>query len=204
MVNVLHETKFLSLFDIENDGKHYFMASRKNKDRLAVNNIGHDVADAVSCVIILEKDGEFYLLLNDEFRTPLGRTTIGVPAGLIDDGEDIISTAVREIYEETGITVKPDDVKLIKERSYASPGMTDESNAFVRVVLNYDDVINDITTDHTEGDEQISGHEILSFNDVVDNMYSNPNLDFSMSTFIAMSIFTSYTLGKKFERVGVE
>jgi len=95
MVNVLHETKFLSLFDIENNGKHYFMASRKNKDRLAVNNIGHDVADAVSCVIILQKGNDFFLLLNDEFRTPLGRTTIGVPAGLIDDGEDIVSRDIQ-------------------------------------------------------------------------------------------------------------
>ena len=42
------------------------------------------------------------LLLQKQFRPPLDKCTIEVPSGLIDEGEDIATAALRELKEETG------------------------------------------------------------------------------------------------------
>ena len=42
------------------------------------------------------------LLLQKQFRPPLNRVTIEVPSGLIDEGETITQSALRELKEETG------------------------------------------------------------------------------------------------------
>lgn len=44
------------------------------------------------------------LLLERQFRYPLNRVFIELPAGKIDKGEDILMTAQRELLEETGYT----------------------------------------------------------------------------------------------------
>ncbi|MBU0661152.1 NUDIX hydrolase [Patescibacteria group bacterium] len=54
--------------------------------------------DVVSCFV--EHDEEI-LLLHRQDHKPQG-STWGVPAGKVDDGEDIIQTMQREIQEETG------------------------------------------------------------------------------------------------------
>ena len=51
-------------------------------------------------VIALTDAGE--LVLERQFRYPLGRDMIEVPAGKIDPGEDPLATARRELREETG------------------------------------------------------------------------------------------------------
>jgi ADP-ribose pyrophosphatase len=42
------------------------------------------------------------LLLQKQYRAPLDKITIEVPAGLIDEGETPEECAVRELREETG------------------------------------------------------------------------------------------------------
>jgi ADP-ribose pyrophosphatase len=46
------------------------------------------------------------LILERQFRYPLNRVFIELPAGKIDSGEDILLTAQRELLEETGYTAK--------------------------------------------------------------------------------------------------
>lgn len=41
-----------------------------------------------------------------QFRTALNRVTIEIPAGKLDEGEDALSCAQRELSEETGITAQ--------------------------------------------------------------------------------------------------
>jgi ADP-ribose pyrophosphatase len=49
---------------------------------------------------ILDKDGR--LVLIDQYRPPLGRSTLEMPAGTIDEGETPEEGIAREIFEETG------------------------------------------------------------------------------------------------------
>jgi len=42
------------------------------------------------------------LLLQKQFRPPISKVTIELPSGLIDEGEDPTTCAVRELKEETG------------------------------------------------------------------------------------------------------
>lgn len=51
-------------------------------------------------VVVAEVDGG--LLFERQFRYPLRRAFIELPAGKIDPGEDILVTAQRELLEETG------------------------------------------------------------------------------------------------------
>jgi ADP-ribose pyrophosphatase len=53
-------------------------------------------------VIALTDAGE--LVMERQYRYPLGRDMIEIPAGKIDPGEDPLATAQRELKEETGYT----------------------------------------------------------------------------------------------------
>jgi len=46
------------------------------------------------------------LLLERQYRYPMGRVMLEFPAGKIDPGEDILACAKRELLEETGYTAK--------------------------------------------------------------------------------------------------
>lgn len=55
-------------------------------------------------VIPLFEDGR--VLLERQFRYPIGRTVLEFPAGKIDAGEDILACAQRELLEETGYSAR--------------------------------------------------------------------------------------------------
>jgi ADP-ribose pyrophosphatase len=72
------------------------------------------------------------VLLVEQFRVPLGKSCLELPAGLIGDeeeGEAIELAASRELEEETGF--RPDRIEIVGE-FYSSPGMVSESFYFVR------------------------------------------------------------------------
>lgn len=74
-------------------------------------------------VIPVTKDNK--ILFVKQYRKAIEKSLIEIPAGLIDEGEDPETTAVRELEEETGYTTK----KLTFVTSfYPSPGYTDELN----------------------------------------------------------------------------
>ncbi|KAF4455606.1 adp-ribose pyrophosphatase [Fusarium austroafricanum] len=58
--------------------------------------------DGVGIVAILEKPTGNELILQKQYRPPIDKVTIEVPAGLIDEGETAEECAVRELREETG------------------------------------------------------------------------------------------------------
>ena len=85
-----------------------------------------------AAVILAVEDG--HVLLVEQFRVPLGRVCIELPAGLIgdDDGADdesAESAARRELEEETGYRAAR--IEMIGE-FWSSPGMVTESFALLR------------------------------------------------------------------------
>jgi ADP-ribose pyrophosphatase len=83
----------------------------------------------IKAAVILAIDADNHVLLVEQFRVPLGRACIELPAGLIGDeegkeGEDPAAAAGRELEEETGYRAERMD--LIGE-FYSSPGMVSES-----------------------------------------------------------------------------
>lgn len=83
-----------------------------------------------AAVILAIVEGK--VLLVEQYRVPLGRNCLELPAGLIGDdaeGEDDLAAARRELEEETGYRAgKLEDLGTF----YSSPGMLSESFTLVR------------------------------------------------------------------------
>jgi ADP-ribose pyrophosphatase len=83
-----------------------------------------------AAVILAVEDG--HVLLVEQYRVPLGKNCIELPAGLIGDeteGEDPLIAAGRELEEETGYHAAT--LTSLGEY-YSSPGMVSESFTLVR------------------------------------------------------------------------
>ena len=83
-----------------------------------------------AAVILAVDDG--HVLLVEQFRVPLGKICLELPAGLIGDdteGEAVELAAARELEEETGY--RPARIESLGE-FFSSPGMVSESFFFVR------------------------------------------------------------------------
>ena len=111
----------------------YDSASRKGPDEyraeLEANGRGEAPrADAV-CVVPQTRDGK--LVLIKEFRYPLNSWVVGLPAGLVEPGEDLAMAVDRELREETGYGLRTDipkgAVELLPQAGHSSTGMSDES-----------------------------------------------------------------------------
>lgn len=83
-----------------------------------------------AAVILAIEDG--HVLLVEQYRVPLGANCLELPAGLIgdhDESEDALTSAGRELEEETGYRAAK--LEVIGE-FFSSPGMVSESFTLVR------------------------------------------------------------------------
>ena len=149
-INKLLDCKFLKMYELDlrnnkNNPKKYFVASRRKEQELACKTKIHNKADGVMIVPVTEED-EFVIL--KQFRPAINDYIYEFPAGLVDDGEEIIESAKRELFEETGLVAK--SVEMILNPSYTSVGMSDESVAVVKAIVS-----GKVTTENAEDDEEI-------------------------------------------------
>jgi len=86
---------------------------------------------SISAAVILAVD-EGEVLLVEQFRVPLGRNCLELPAGLIGDeeeGEAVQAAAIRELEEETGYrAARMTELGYF----YSSPGMVSEGFCLLR------------------------------------------------------------------------
>ena len=123
----VHSGRFLSRYDIvykmvDGSLKNYEMVSRSG-DRKTFSDL-HDHAPEAVIMIMHDPSGE-KLLINREFRLAMGEFIYNFPAGLIDEGEDLDTSAARELREETGLKLVRID-EWMKE-SYSAEGICDET-----------------------------------------------------------------------------
>ncbi len=88
----------------------------------------------IRAAVILAIDEHDHVLLVEQFRVPLGKPCLELPAGLIGDdegaeGEDASAAAARELEEETGYLAGR--MEVLGE-FYSSPGMVSESFTLLR------------------------------------------------------------------------
>ncbi len=144
----LTDQKWLNLYNVvydraDNRRHTWVMCSRKSEPVKAAGQ-----PDAVFIVPILHTPDGVRLVMTREFRVPIWDYEYGFPAGLIDEGETVETTTVRELKEETGL-----DVRRILHTSmpvYSSAGMSDES--CVMVLLEADGTA---SNDYLQPHEQI-------------------------------------------------
>ena len=88
----------------------------------------------IRAAVILAIDEEDHVLLVEQYRVPLGKPCLELPAGLVGDddsapGEDATAAARRELEEETGYRAAR--MEVLGE-FYSSPGMVSESFTMLR------------------------------------------------------------------------
>ncbi|MBR6321492.1 MAG: NUDIX hydrolase [Lachnospiraceae bacterium] len=204
-IETLHETRFLKLYDLQYaEGKHYFAASRRAKEDLVARKTGDDfkemLPDAVTIAVVLHlPQDETRLLMTYEYRYPVGQFLLSPIAGLLDpedrdDPNPLISAAVREIKEESGLTVKDSDrVTVLNPCAFSTPGMTDESNAFLlaEITLNSLDELNQTGA---VGSEMFDGFELLT-RERAEKIYKSGRDEhgnfYSLSAWMVLGIFLS-------------
>lgn len=126
------DNRFLNMYELiaqRRDGTEfpYQVASRaKDIDDLTVWT-GEVTAHAVAVLGMYDDK----LVLIKQYRYPIGDYIYELPAGLIDDGEDILMAAHREMKEETGLGFIDAKIPWNVRPWLSSPGMTDEACVFV-------------------------------------------------------------------------
>lgn len=185
-LETLAQTKFLSLYNANytNKGgnkKTWTIATRKTKEALEEQffNGKEDKVDAV--VILAYHKEERKLVAIRQFRIPLNNYVYELPAGLIDNNDDIISTVKRELKEETGLDLEEVMEEKIGQKLYLSPGMTDES-----VSLVYCTCSGKVSDENLEEDEDIET-VLLSREDAIKILNSGERCDIKF--FMALQSF---------------
>ena len=193
-VSTLVETKFISLYDIKylnkcNEEKSWTVASRKKKEVLEEMYLEgkKDKIDAVIiCAYHKEKNK---LVIIKEFRVPINKYIYELPAGLVDSSDDDFSSAViRELKEETGLDVVKIKEDLSSKQVYLSPGMTDESAAFVYCICE-----GEVSNKYIEDDEDIEA--ILVSQEEAKTIIKNNDIPMDIRVYLALQSFA--LLGEK-------
>jgi ADP-ribose pyrophosphatase len=204
-IETLYESRFLKCYDLRYaEGKHYYEASRRAKEDLVAKMADEEfrtmLPDAVTVAVVLHlPGGDTRLLMSYEYRYPIGQFLLSPVAGLLDpedrqSADPLVSAAVREIREESGLTVKETDrVYVLNPCAFCTPGITDESNAFLCAEITLDG-LEELNQNGAVGAEKFDGFELLdreraqkifrSGRDEHGNFYS-------LSAWMVLSIFLS-------------
>lgn len=130
-IEKVHAGKFLDYYnvtyrDANGNPKIYEMVSRDHELHSSIQLHDHPT-DAV--VMIINDPEDEHILLVREFRCELGKVIFGLPAGLIDPGEDAETCAVRELKEETGLDMV--EIRDVLKGAFCAVGISNETTSCV-------------------------------------------------------------------------
>ena len=180
------------------------MVSRREKEdlvaRKADNEFRSMLPDAVTIAVVLHLPGnDTRLLMSYEYRYPVGQFLLSPVAGLLDPDDrasdnPLVNAAIREIREETGLTVKESDrVCVLNPCAFSTPGMTDESNAFLCAEITLEN-LDELNQNGAEGSELFDGFELLD-REHAQEIFRTGRDDhgnfYSLAAWMVLSIFLS-------------
>lgn len=193
LINIekLTEEKFLNYYKLtylSPNGKKvtWCMASRNGIEELVCKK--REVkGDAVCIIPKVLIDGEPALIITKEYRLPVGDYVYGFPAGLIDEGENPLLAAARELKEEIGVT-KFGNINVLSNACFNSEGLTDETTIVVEAEI--------LKIDKQElQDEEDITYEIVKLKDI-EEYIKDKKLGVKAAMYIPM-IVREYKLLKK-------
>jgi ADP-ribose pyrophosphatase len=82
-----------------------------------------EIVEHAGCIAVIAVDDDDNILLVKQFRKPLEKEILEIPAGGVDNGEDAEAAVVREMQEETGY--RPRKLERLCG-FYSSPGFCTE------------------------------------------------------------------------------
>jgi ADP-ribose pyrophosphatase len=126
----LTDTKFYNLYcaDVENSKKRffYYITTKRKKENMAILT-KKIVSDSVRVLPYFydKQSGEMKVVIIREYRYPVGQFLYTLPAGGIEQGENIIDAVKRELKEEIG--AETINIKEFEPVSYIAGSLTDEA-----------------------------------------------------------------------------
>ena len=135
-VEKMTDNKYVNLYHVNATSVHntpvsYYVASRAKSVEDLKLKTRKNTPDGVIIYSIYGENRDKVVMIR-QYRYTLGDYIYEFPAGLVEPGEDFHDSAVRELQEETGLTLKPLKVAEAFEKPYfTTVGMTDESCAAV-------------------------------------------------------------------------
>ena len=135
-VSRLTDNPHLNLYHLKGTNRvgkplNYYIASRvKNMERLKLKTKRNDPDGIIVYSLYGEKRDRVVLVR--QYRYSIDDYIYEFPAGLVEEGEDYREAGIRELKEETGLSLELiDDDLMFEKPGFMSVGMTDESCATI-------------------------------------------------------------------------
>ena len=135
-VRKLSDNRFLNLYEMDaltesGSSFHYYFASRNKEGELPLYT-GETKRNGIVIYPVWKEDAEKIVLIR-QYLYPINRWIYELPAGLVDEGETPEEAAVREMWEETGLSFEPyrGGDEAFRRPVYLGAGLTDETSTSV-------------------------------------------------------------------------
>ena len=135
-IEKLTDNRFVNLYHMDATSVHetpvsYYVASRAKSTESLKAVTGRNDPDGVVIYSVYGENHDKVVLIR-QYRYSIGGYIYEFPAGLVEPDESYHEGAVREMYEETGLTLHPITVQEGYQKPYfTTVGLTDESCATV-------------------------------------------------------------------------